>query len=61
MKQRSKAEMALTVALLAGGLGAIGYGLWLTFPPAAWVFGGFTSLMIAVWPAPRPAKKVAAK
>lgn len=38
-----------------GGLGAIGYGIWLIFTPAAFIFAGLSMLAISILLARRSA------
>lgn len=47
MKPGSTVDKLVTAAILFAGLGAIGFGLWQVYAPAAWIFGGAVAVLAA--------------
>lgn len=47
MKPGSPADVAVTLTTALVGAGAVTYGAWLVFPPAAWMFAGGLLLWVS--------------
>lgn len=52
MRRRTKLVNLGTTALELAGLGAVTYGIWQIWPPAAWIFAGIAAIgmsFLLVW------------
>lgn len=46
MKPGSTADRFVSFVVAAGGVTAIGYGLWQVYPPATWIFCGAIAVIV---------------